>query len=60
MVGLHQLRTAPFLVGAAVVAPDAVALAVKPFPHGNEVTVGAFGDLRMKRNFLNVWTQPER
>ena len=47
-------------MGAAAVAPDAVARAGELLPHGHDVTVGAFSDLRIKRNVLNVWTQPER
>ena len=47
-------------MGAAAVAPDAVVGAVELLPHGHRVAVGAFGDLWIERNFLNVWTQPER
>ena len=47
-------------MGTAAVAPDAAARAVELLPHGHDVAVRAFGDLRIKRNFLDVWTQLER
>ena len=46
-------------MGAAAVAPDAVVRAVELLPHGNDVAVDAFGDLRVERNFVDVWTQLE-